>query len=95
MAKEVVKLGMYIGFGGALTFKGAKKPLEAAAVVPKELLLTETDCPYMAPVPHRGKRCDSSMIPLSAAVIAEIWSCTVEEVLQITTQNAKRLFFAE
>ena len=95
MAKEVVKLGMYIGFGGALTFKGAKKPLEAAAVVPKELLLTETDCPYMAPVPHRGKRCDSSMIPLSAAVIAEIWSCTVEEVLEITTQNAKRLFFAE
>lgn len=92
MAKEVVKLGMYVGFGGALTFKGAKKPLEAAAVVPKELLLMETDCPYMAPVPHRGKRCDSSMIPLSAAVIAQIWQCTVEEVLEITAANAERLF---
>ncbi|MBE6811395.1 MAG: TatD family deoxyribonuclease [Ruminococcaceae bacterium] len=93
MAKEVVKLGMYVGFGGALTFKGAKKPLEAAAVVPKDKLLLETDCPYMAPVPHRGKRCDSSMIPLAAEVIATIWNCTVQEVLDITNENAQRLFF--
>ena len=93
MAKEVIKLGMYVGFGGALTFKGARKPLEAAAVVPKEMLLLETDCPYMAPVPHRGKRCDSSMIPLAAEVIANIWNCPVQEVLDITNENAKRLFF--
>ena len=93
MAKEVVKLGMYVGFGGALTFKGAKKPLEAAAAVPKEMLLLETDCPYMAPVPYRGKRCDSSMIPVSAQVIADIWNCSVQEVLDITNENAKRLFF--
>lgn len=93
MAKEVVKLGMYVGFGGALTFKGARKPLEAAAVVPQDKLLLETDCPYMAPVPHRGKRCDSSMIPIAAQVIADIWNCTVQEVLDITNENAKRLFF--
>ncbi len=93
MAKEVIKLGMYVGFGGALTFKGARKPLEAAAVVPKDKLLLETDCPYMAPVPHRGKRCDSSMIPLAAEVIATIWNCTVQEVLDITNENAQRLFF--
>ena len=93
MAKEVIRLGMYVGFGGALTFKGAKKPLEAAAAVPKEMLLLETDCPYMAPVPHRGKRCDSSMIPVSAQVIADIWNCSVQEVLDITNENAKRLFF--
>ena len=92
MAKEIVKLGMYIGFGGALTFKGAKKPLEAAAAVPKDRILMETDCPYMAPVPHRGKRCDSSMIPLSAAVIADIWSCSVQEVLDTTADNARQLF---
>lgn len=93
MAKEVVKLGMYVGFGGALTFKGARKPLEAAAAVPKDRLLLETDCPYMAPVPHRGKRCDSAMIPLAAAVIAQIWQCTVQEVLDTTAENAQRLFF--
>lgn len=92
MAKEVVRLGMYVGFGGALTFKGARKPLEAAAVVPQDRLLLETDCPYMAPVPHRGKRCDSSMIPLAAEVIASIWNCTVQEVLDITAQNAQNLF---
>lgn len=92
MAKEVVRLGMYVGFGGALTFKGARKPLEAAAVVPQDRLLLETDCPYMAPVPHRGKRCDSSMIPLAAEVIACIWNCTVQEVLDITAQNAQNLF---
>lgn len=95
MAKEVVKSGMYIGFGGALTFHGARKPLEAAAVVPKDKLLMETDCPYMAPVPHRGKRCDSSMIPLAAAVVADIWNCSVQEVLDITAENARHLFFKE
>ncbi|MGN1195268.1 MAG: TatD family hydrolase, partial [Acutalibacteraceae bacterium] len=65
-AREIVSLGMYIGLGGAVTFKNARKPLEVAAYVPDDRLLLETDCPYMAPVPFRGKRCDSSMIPYSA-----------------------------
>ena len=62
MAREVVRLGMYIGLGGAVTFKNARVPVEVAADVPLEHLLLETDAPYMAPVPFRGKRCDSSMI---------------------------------
>ena len=70
MAKEIVKLGMYIGLGGAVTFKNARKPLEVAAYVPDDMLVIETDCPYMTPVPFRGKRCDSSYIPYTAEVIA-------------------------
>ena len=66
MAKEVIALGMYIGLGGAVTFKNAKKPISVAAVVPDDKLLIETDCPYMAPVPHRGERNDSSLIPYIA-----------------------------
>lgn len=92
MAREAVKLGMYIGFGGAITFKNARKPLEAAAAVPLDRLLLETDCPYMAPVPHRGKRCDSSMIPLAAEKLAEIHNVSAQEMLDITCRNAKRLF---
>ena len=92
MAKEAVRMGLYIGFGGAVTFKNARKPLEAAAAVPLDRLLLETDCPYMAPVPYRGKRCDSSMIPRAAEVIAALHAVSADELLEITRRNAHTLF---
>ena len=95
MAKEIVKLGMYIGLGGAVTFKNARKPLEVAAYVPDEKLLIETDCPYMTPVPHRGKRCDSSYIPFTAQVLADARNSTPEAVLDLTRKNANILFGLE
>ncbi len=95
MAKEIVKLGMYIGLGGAVTFKNARKPLEVAAYVPDEKLLIETDCPYMTPVPHRGKRCDSSYIPFTAQVLADVRNSTPEAVLELTRKNANILFELE
>lgn len=95
MAKEIVKLGMYIGLGGAVTFKNARKPLEVAAYVPDDKLLIETDCPYMTPVPHRGKRCDSSYIPFTAEVLASVRNTTAEEILDLTRKNANTLFGLE
>ncbi len=92
MAGEVAALGMYIGFTGAITFKNARKAPQAAAAVPDDLLLIETDCPYMAPEPHRGKRCDSSMLPRVAERLAEIRGGSAEEIVQMTCRNARRLF---
>ena len=71
MAKEVAALGMYLGFTGAITFKNARKAPQAAAAVPADRLLIETDCPYMAPEPYRGKRCDSSMLPRVAPELSQ------------------------
>lgn len=92
MAKEVLRLGMYIGLGGAVTFKNARVPVEVAAAIPLDRLLLETDCPYMAPVPFRGKRCDSTMILYTAARIAEIRGISSQEVLKAAQENAARLF---
>lgn len=92
-ACEVVKLGMYIGFTGVLTFKNSKKAWAACAETPIDRLLLETDCPYMAPVPHRGERCDSSMIAFTAAKMAEIKGVSTEKMIDIAYQNAERLFF--
>lgn len=91
-AAEVVKLGMYVGFTGVLTFKNAKKALAACAAVPLDRLLLETDCPYMAPVPHRGQRCDSTMLRFTAAKMAEIKGVSTEEMIEIAADNARRLF---
>ncbi len=91
-AAEVVKLGMYIGFTGVLTFKNAKKALSACEAFPLDRLLLETDAPYMAPVPHRGKRCDSTMIQFTAAKMAEIKGVSTEEMIDIAKQNAQALF---
>ncbi|MCD7827559.1 MAG: TatD family hydrolase [Clostridiales bacterium] len=91
-AKEILKLGMYIGLGGAVTFKNAVKPAEVAAMVPADRLLVETDCPYMAPVPMRGKRNNSAYISYVAEKLGEIRGCKPEEILSITCENAKRLF---
>lgn len=92
MAKEIVKLGMYIGLGGAVTFKNAVKPCEVAKYVPEDRLLIETDAPYMTPVPFRGKRCDSLHIPYTAEKIAELRGVTAQEVLDLTNKNARTLF---
>lgn len=95
MAKEIVKLGMYIGLGGAVTFKNAKKPVEVAEYIPVEYLLLETDAPYMTPVPHRGERCHSGHIALTAEKIAEVKGMDTQELIDICTENAKRLFAIE
>ena len=92
MAREVVRLGMYIGLGGAVTFQNARHPLEVAADIPLDRLLTETDAPYMTPVPFRGKRCDSSHIVYSAAKIAEVRGVSAQEILRAGRENAMRLF---
>lgn len=92
MMRDVTDLGMYIGLGGTVTFKNARKPVEVAAAVPADRLLLETDAPYMAPVPFRGKRCDSTLIAHTAARIADIRGVTVDELLIQTAANAERLF---
>ncbi len=91
-AKEILSLGMYIGLGGALTFKNARKAVEVAEMLPLDRLLLETDCPYMAPVPMRGKRNDSSLIPYIAEKMAEIKGISAQTVLDTVTQNTCRLF---
>ena len=92
MAKEIIKLGMYIGLGGAVTFKNAVKAVEVAAMLPLDRLLLETDCPYMSPVPMRGKRNNSAYIEFVAEKIAEIRNMSAQEILDITAENTKRLF---
>ena len=91
-ATEVLKLGMYIGLGGALTFKNARKAVEVAQMLPLDRLLLETDCPYMAPVPMRGKRNNSGYIPFIAEKVAEIKGIDPQSVLDVTMENTKRLF---
>ena len=92
MAKQLVDLGWYIGFTGVLTFKNARKAVETAASIPLERIVLETDCPYMAPDPFRGKRNDPSYLYRMAEKLAEIRGLSVEEVSAITTENGKRLY---
>jgi len=91
-AKTVLDMGMYISLGGPVTYKNAVKTVEVAAFVPIDKLLIETDCPYLAPVPYRGKRNSSLYIHATAEKIAEIKGMTVEELARITLDNTKRLF---
>ncbi|MFC4803331.1 TatD family hydrolase [Neobacillus sp. GCM10023253] len=91
-AKECVNMNFYISLGGPVTFKNAKKPKEVAAEIPLDKLLIETDCPYLAPHPFRGKRNEPSYVKLVAEQIAEIKGLTYEEVAEATTQNAKKCF---
>ncbi|MEH7108285.1 TatD family hydrolase [Bacillus sp. JJ1764] len=91
-AKECIKMNFSISLGGPVTFKNAKKPKEVAAEVPLEKLLIETDCPYLAPHPYRGKRNEPAYVKLVAEQIAEIKGLTMEEVAKVTTQNAKKIF---
>ena len=92
MARELWKLGWYLGFDGPVTYKNARKTVEVAAEVPLERLLLETDSPYMAPVPKRGTRNDSRNIAHIAAKIAEVRGMTADEVIRIAADNGKRLF---
>lgn len=92
MALEFVKMGYRIGVGGVVTFKNARKLKETVEAVPMEAILLETDCPYMAPEPHRGTRNDSSNIPYVVNTIAQIKGISAYEVEQITWENAMRLF---
>ncbi len=92
MAKELVKRGWYIGFTGVLTFKNAKKAVEVASQIPIDRLVLETDCPYMAPEPFRGKRNHPGYLYRMAEKLAEIRGLTVDEIHRITTENGKRLY---
>lgn len=92
MAKEYVKMGFYIGVGGVVTFKNAKKLKETVAEIPLESIVLETDCPYLAPEPFRGKRNNSSYIKYVAEEIARIKGITYEEVVAQTEANAKKLY---
>ena len=92
MAKQLVQLGWYIGFTGVLTFKNARRAIEAAQSIPLERIVLETDCPYMAPEPFRGKRNDPGYLFRMAEKLAEIRGVDVEQIRRITTENAKRLY---
>ena len=92
LAKETINLGMYIGLGGAVTFKNAVKPVEVARFAPIERILLETDAPYMSPVPMRGKRCQSDMIEYTALKIAEIKEIDYDTVVKTACKNTKDLF---
>ena len=95
MARQLVDMGWYIGFTGVLTFKNARKAVETAASIPLERILLETDCPYMAPEPYRGKRNHPGYLPKMAEKLAQIRGIPVEEVIRVTTENAKRLYRIE
>ena len=92
MAKELIKRGWYIGFTGVVTFKNARKAVETAANIPLDRILIETDCPYMAPEPFRGRRCDPSLVPYVAKKIADLRGLSPESVAAATAENAKRCF---
>ena len=92
MARQLVDKGWYIGFTGVLTFKNARKAIETAQAIPIDRIVLETDCPYMAPVPHRGKRNDPGYLCHMAEKLAEIRGLSLEEIHQITYENGKRLY---
>ena len=91
-AREILNIGMMISFTGVLTFKNAKKAVEACKIIPLDRIMLETDSPYMAPVPYRGKRCDSGMVCEIAKKAAEIKGMQAEELLRICNDNAVRFF---
>ena len=92
MAREIINLGMYLGFGGTVTFKNARHAPDVVKNIPRERILLETDAPYLAPVPMRGKRCNSTYIKYVAQKIAELLDVTDEEILKISKANARKLF---
>ncbi len=92
MAEEYVKMGWYIGIGGVVTFKNGRKLKEVAEAVPLKSIVLETDCPYLAPVPFRGKRNHSGYIRYAAEEVAKIKGVSAEEVIRQTEENAKRMY---
>lgn len=91
-AREAVALGLCLGFGGTLTYKNARRAVETVEMLPAENMLLETDCPYLAPVPHRGERNDSRLIAHVAERAAELRGCTPQEIIDTCRENALRLF---
>ncbi|MFP7313603.1 TatD family hydrolase [Bacillus sp. FSL P4-0322] len=91
-AKACMEMNFYISFGGPVTFKNAKKPKEVVKEIPSEKLLIETDCPYLTPVPFRGKRNEPSYVKYIAEQIAELREISFEELAELTTKNAKKVF---
>ncbi|MBR2188359.1 MAG: TatD family hydrolase [Eubacterium sp.] len=91
-AREYLNMGLYLGIGGVLTFKNARKLREVVAYAPLEQLVLETDCPYLAPVPHRGERNDSRYLPLVTAEIARIKGISQEAAEEAAWENARRLY---
>ncbi|MBO4929410.1 MAG: TatD family hydrolase [Clostridia bacterium] len=94
-AKEILKMGYYLGFTGVITFKNARKSHEVLEMMPLDRILIETDCPYMAPFPFRGQRCHSGLLPHTLETLAQIKGISVEEAAQITLDNAKRFYGIE
>lgn len=92
MAQILIKLGMYISFAGALTFKNAKRAVQTAMEVPFDRILIETDCPYLTPEPYRGKRNDSGYLYLTLEKLADIKGVNTKEAACITYENGRRLF---
>ena len=92
MARELLKMGWYLGFDGPVTYKNARRAPEVAAVTPLDRMLIETDSPYMTPVPYRGRRNDSGYVHLVAEKLAEWKGVTPEDMARVTTENGKRLF---
>lgn len=92
VAMELVRLGLYIGIGGVLTYRNARKIVQAVEVIPADRLVFETDCPYLAPVPHRGERCDSRMIALTAERAAEIRHTDPQALIDLAAENGRMLF---
>ncbi|MGE8140139.1 TatD family hydrolase [Bacillus safensis] len=91
-AKACMEMNFYISFGGPVTFKNAKKPKEVVKEIPSDKLLIETDCPYLTPVPFRGKRNEPSYVKYIAEQIAELREISFEELAELTTKNAKKVF---
>ena len=91
-ARDYLEMGYYFGIGGVLTFKNSKKLKEAVSYIPMDRILLETDCPYLAPEPNRGKRNSSLNIPYVVKEMAQIKGLSEEEIINITTENTKRLF---
>lgn len=91
-AREFLEMGYSFGIGGVLTFKNAKKLKEAVSYIPMDRILLETDCPYLAPEPNRGKRNSSLYIPYVVQVMAQLKGISEEEVIRITSENTERLF---
>jgi TatD DNase family protein len=91
-ARKIIDLGFYLGLGGVLTFKNAKELQEAVKHVPRDKIIIETDAPYLAPDPHRGKRNEPAYVKYVAIKLAELLNLSYEEVAKITTQNAEKLF---
>jgi len=92
MAKTVLDMGLYVSFGGVITFKNARVAVDALRSIPMDRLLIETDCPYLAPEPFRGERNSSALMPIIAKKVAEIKGISVEEICNITAENTRNLF---